>query len=152
MFAVLWKRCVHSVSNVEHHSHLWLTAGRQAGFLASQEQHSCAAQSKANPSAGVHGEGPPAEGNPGWSMLLDAADLATTVCSTQIRSPSEVHGFDLVFICCQEPSCKLSLHRSALWKQNKTTELWCTPSAICPVYSSGNYICFSFTRAQQEPK
>lgn len=47
---------------------------------------------------------------------------------------------------------KPSPHSFALWKQNQTTELWCTPSAICLVYSSGNYICFSFTRAQQEPK
>lgn len=95
---------------------------------------------------GGHGDRPLAEG-------LTRQPWETTVFSPWIRSLYEVHGFELVFICCWKPGCKQTVpSQLPFMKTNKTTELWCTPSAICPVYSSGNYICFSLTRAQQEPK
>lgn len=67
-------------------------------------------------------EGPPAEGYHSPHCCQRCADQATLgnhCVFTLDQSLSEVHSFDLVFICCQEPGCKLSLYSSALGKQKQ---------------------------------
>lgn len=128
---VIWSVC----PNDQHLPQLWLTL-----------QHSCAVQSRDSLLRRPRGQATC------WRTDQAALGDHSVLTLDQKSFGSAWLWVSVLFAVESQDVNKPSPHSFALWKQNQTTELWCTPSAICLVYSSGNYICFSFTRAQQEPK